>query len=152
MAQLPGPGSAAVTHLDGTVVDAAHPAHGGEKLVMYAVGLGATNPPVKTGAASPAAPALANAFGLSFYPFPNLPPWVGFNPNNQIPPLPVPTPLFAGLVPGLVGVYQINFILPPSGTGLLPCDQSTGVLSNLTVTLIGHTSFDGAAICVSTTS
>jgi uncharacterized protein (TIGR03437 family) len=147
LAQQPGPDSAAVTHLNGKLVTAANPAHGGEKLVMYAVGLGAANPPVKSGAASPT-PAAVTGVGLSYYPFPNMPPWPGFNVIRQIPPLPEPVPSFVGLTPGFVGLYQVNFVLPPSGAGLVPCDESLGVFSNLTVTLIGHGSFDGAAICV----
>ncbi|HET9320672.1 MAG TPA: hypothetical protein VFO27_12885, partial [Bryobacteraceae bacterium] len=79
---------------------------------------------------------------------PNMPPSPGFNVIQQIPPLPVPAPLFVGLAPAFVGLYQVNFALPPSGAGLIPCDQSLGVVSNLTVTIIGHGSFDGAAICV----
>src|SRR6266849_6537351 len=50
MAQKPGSSGAVVTHADGTAVDAMHPAKVGEQLVMYAVGVGATKPPVATGA------------------------------------------------------------------------------------------------------
>jgi hypothetical protein len=55
-----------------------------------------------------------------------------------------------------VGLYQVNFLVPETPAGVAPCAVSSGlefnpfavVQSNLTVTLIGRVSFDGAAICV----
>src|SRR5258706_134665 len=57
-----------------------------------------------------------------------------------------------------VGLYQITLVVQSPPAGVLPCIINLGdganpfanVLSNLTVTLIGGTSFDGAQICVDT--
>jgi uncharacterized protein (TIGR03437 family) len=146
--QRASPGSAAVTHLDGTLVTAAHPAQPGEKLVMYAVGLGATNPPVKTGEASPI-PAVSIVGGLVLN--------YDYTANAQPSPGPFssgpwqPMPLFVGLAPGFVGLYLVNFQVPQLAP--LPCgvNRVYNVTSSMTVSLVGRTSFDGAAICVSAT-
>jgi uncharacterized protein (TIGR03437 family) len=155
MAQATTSATGVVAHANGTLVDPLHPAHVGEELVMYAVGLGSTNPMVATGAASPlpAVPA-AGTIVVNFDYRPNAPPapgtvWMG----EGFVPAPPP---FAGLTPGFVGLYQVNFIVPLMPAATPPCVQSVGVganpfasvLSNLTVTVVGRTSFDGAAICV----
>jgi hypothetical protein len=123
---------------------------------MYAVGLGATNPPVATGASSPMPPASATGgFMLNFDFQPNAPPTPGMMLINKWLVAP-PGPVFVGLTPNFVGLYQINFVVQSPPAGLLPCARSlaiganpfASVLSNLTVTLIGRTSFDGAQICV----
>jgi uncharacterized protein (TIGR03437 family) len=156
MAPGAGAGSAVVTHADGTAVDALHPAQAGEQVVMYAVGLGATIPPVKTGTASPLPPAQAGVvFTLNFDYRPNATPSPAFEFSTGDP-APIPSPAFVGLTPGFVGLYQINFRVPAPPAGVAPCVASLGfganpfanVLSNLTVTLTGRISFDGAAICV----
>jgi uncharacterized protein (TIGR03437 family) len=104
-------------HPDLSLVSATNPAAPGEFLVIYLAGLGKTDNPVVSGEATRASP-LAR---------------------------PLDTPVlrlggqragifFAGLTPGLVGLYQINFQVPentPSGTHQLVVEQS-GVLSNLT--------------------
>jgi uncharacterized protein (TIGR03437 family) len=77
-------------------INAANPATPGETLTGYAVGLGATNPPVATGAtpavAAPTTATVTLALGSESFPT-----------------------LFAGLTqPGL---YQINFTLPKDVTG-----------------------------------
>ncbi|HXI42350.1 MAG TPA: hypothetical protein VNH83_20370 [Bryobacteraceae bacterium] len=158
MAQKVGSSGAVVTHADGTAVDALHPARVGEQLVMYAVGVGATNPAVATGAPSPMPPAPASGgFMLNFDFQPNAPPTPGVMLINKWFVAP-PGPVFVGLTPNFVGLYQINFVVQSPPPGLLPCVRSLGfganpfanVLSNLTVTLIGRTSFDGAQICVDT--
>src|SRR5690242_18995704 len=122
---------------------------------MYAVGLGApANGSVKTGTGSTAPPIPSGAVDLNF----------DYRPNAQqqpsrsiIAPSFIPaSPVFVGLTPGFVGLYQINFLVPPAPTALLPCVLSLGlgadpfahVLTNLTVTVVGATSFDGARICV----
>lgn len=133
-------GGPMVTHANGTLVSTTAPATAGEELVMYFVGLGTTNPAVPTGAASPRVAALtADQFLIGF----------DFRPN-AVPTRPLPgsaSPIFSGLTPRGVGLYQVNFVVPPVPAGTATCTQ-TG--SNLTVTVAGITSFDGAAICVAT--
>jgi hypothetical protein len=140
MAQ-PNSGGAIVTHADGTLVSTSKPAQPGEELVMYAVGLGATNPPVKTGAASPAPPAAAaGTFVLNFDYRQNARPM----PPIVSPFFSSPSPVFVGLTPGFAGLYQINFVVPRTPNPVAPCTTSA---NNLTVTIAGA-SFDGVAICV----
>jgi uncharacterized protein (TIGR03437 family) len=136
-----------LTHADGTLVSNANPAAGGEELIAYAVGLGATNPPIPTvqPATQPTPTAATFRMGFDFR-------------ADAVPSAPSfsapATPLFTGLTPGYPGLYQINFVVPPVPAGLLPCPapgQSLGpglVNTNLTVNVGGSTSFDGAEICV----
>ena len=81
---------------DGSLVSASSPAHPNETLVMYALGMGATNPPIDAGTVSPGPPGLAQAA---------VQPVVTVGGQNA----PVS---FAGLSPGFVGLYQINFMVP----------------------------------------
>lgn len=83
---------------DGSVVSSTSPARGGEYLIAYLAGMGDTNVTVPSGTASPSAP-LAQ---------PQDPPVLTINGS----PYPI---AFAGLTPGLVGLYQMNFQVP---TGL----------------------------------
>jgi uncharacterized protein (TIGR03437 family) len=56
-----------VTHADGTLVSVDAPAKPGEALVVYAVGLGLTNPAVATGQRTPApAPVVADNIFIQF--------------------------------------------------------------------------------------
>jgi uncharacterized protein (TIGR03437 family) len=127
-----------VFHADGTSVRL-QPARPGEELVMYALGLGKTTPTAQTGQASP--PAATVPVQLRFDFTPDARPKLTFSPpqNNFL--------RFAGLSPGSVGLYQVNFKVPrpPPGTPFCPV---AGASSNLTVTITGEASFDGAAICV----
>jgi uncharacterized protein (TIGR03437 family) len=145
-----------VTHSDGTPVSMDAPARSGETIVIYALGLGATSPAVKTGAASPASPAaVALPIHLQFDFRPNAGPSRPYlNPLSSVA---VPAPAFAGLTPGQVGLYQINVTIPNTipavdrcGTTCAPtkCTVYNTVQSNLTIEVGGNTSFDGAAICV----
>lgn len=86
-----------------TPADATHPAKAGETLETYGTGLGQTNPMVAAGEPSPLSP-LA---------------WAVVTPQVTIGGQPAQTP-FAGLVPGLAGVYQINVVVP---AGLAPGQQ-----------------------------
>jgi uncharacterized protein (TIGR03437 family) len=88
-------GTLIAQHIDGTLVTNDAPAKAGEYLVAYLAGLGDTNATPASGAASPGSP-LAQ---------PMDPPVLTING--------APSPLlFAGLTPGLVGLYQMNFQVP----------------------------------------
>jgi uncharacterized protein (TIGR03437 family) len=148
-AGLPCPST--VTHADGSPVTAKNPAKPGELLVAYGVGLGQTNPPLATGKLVTAAAPTQTTFGLDF----------NFRSNAlATKPLPgAPQPLYAGATPGFVGLYQINFIVPPAPAGTPPCVDASAVplgsnvvYSNLTVSVGGAFSFDGARICVAVPS
>ncbi len=138
-----------IAHADGSLVSATNPAKAGEEIVAYTVGLGQTNPPSVTGQiVTKSAPTLTT-FTLDY----------NYHPNALASrPLPNgPTPIFAGTTPGYVGLYQVNFVVPPVPAGTPPCVDtrslpagSNVVQSNLTVSVGGQFSFDGARICVAT--
>ncbi len=87
---------AAVFHGNtGIAVDATHPATVGEVLVMYASGLGPTNPTVPAGSAAPANPPATTV---------NQPTVTIGSAQASV--------QFSGLAPGFVGLYQVNFVLP----------------------------------------
>jgi uncharacterized protein (TIGR03437 family) len=137
-----------VTHADGTAVSPNSQVRPGETVVIYATGLGQTNPPATTGAAlSNPAPIVGNlAVQLNYYPNagPARPYYLGPLPPHDLP----AGPPIAFMVPGYVGLYQINVPVgrPTAGTPLC----LGGVLSNLTINVgfFGEKSFDGAPICV----
>ncbi len=143
-----------VTHADGTVISPYSPAKAGETVVVYAYGLGKTNPPVKTGAITPdSAPTVVptyNSLPVSFQ--------FDFTPNARpYQEAPYSTwrgsvrdglPEFAGLTPGFVGLYQINIKLPEKFPPVPACGGS--VTSNLMIN-IAIASSDGAPICVQPT-
>ena len=82
-------------------VDSTNPIHSGDTLVMLATGLGQTAPAAVSGAAAPADP-LENSLAV---------PTLSLGGTSlQV--------TFSGLLPGMVGVYQINAVVPdgvPSG-------------------------------------
>lgn len=136
-----------ITHPDGTPVSVSSPAVAGEELVAYATGLGQTNPPLTTGQAAAASSPTVSTFNLDF----------DYRPDALATrPLPTaPVPLFTGATQGYIGLYQINFIVPPPPVGLQPCTSFgiasgilEGVYSNLTISVGSFFSFDGAGICV----
>jgi uncharacterized protein (TIGR03437 family) len=88
----------------GVVADMDHPATSGETLEIYGLGLGVTDPMVEAGIASPVSP-LARARII-----PQLE--IGGKPASIT---------FAGLTPGLAGVYQVNAAVP---SGLTPGIQT----------------------------
>jgi len=85
---------------DGSVNTSVKPVKAGEVLTIYAIGFGATNPAVPTGAPAPGAEPLARvtpnvslAFGTGF---------------GKV----VADPFFAGLTPTYAGLYQLNVFVP----------------------------------------
>ena len=94
-----GDGSFAIPRTNGV---SSRPARAGETVVIYALGLGATTPAVASGVGAPASPlgVTSAAYRVQFgTPGP-------FGGGVQV------TPLFAGLTPNLVGLYQINVTIP----------------------------------------
>jgi uncharacterized protein (TIGR03437 family) len=144
-----------VTHADGALVTASKPAKAGEELTAWTTGLGATNPPATTGQASTKPLPTAQTLGISFNYTVNA---LATKPRPPFVSAPTPAPVYSGLAPGFVGLYQINFVVPAAPpNGIAQCAPpgtyaagSNAVLSNLTVSFGGGYSFDGAGICVVT--
>jgi uncharacterized protein (TIGR03437 family) len=78
------------------LVDASHPAAPGEILTIYLAGMGATTPAVQSALPAPSAEPFARV---------SVPPVVTVDGQDAM-------ILFAGLTPGGVGLYQINFQVP----------------------------------------
>jgi hypothetical protein len=138
-----------VRHQDGSLVHEFNPAKPGETLSMWAVGLGYGLGP-KAGEPSPegiTSPGLGIRFDFGYMVPPKRPLFV----SGQVP---TEGLLWAGLVPGQVGVSQINFRVPSEIPADLPACQG-GLGGNLTVSIgyniwwAGRDEFyDGASICV----
>ncbi|HME06320.1 MAG TPA: hypothetical protein VKG25_04685, partial [Bryobacteraceae bacterium] len=105
-------------HSDYSYVDANHPARPGEVLTIYLAGMGATNPAVASGQPSPSTEPLGRV---------TIAPTVLVDSQNA-------GVQFAGLTPGAVGLYQINFTVPlNSASGMLNLVvMQNGVSSNTT--------------------
>jgi uncharacterized protein (TIGR03437 family) len=116
-------GTLVAQHSDYSLVTQDNPAKPGESLIMYLVGMGATDQTVPSGTAAPGDP-LANA---------SVQPQITIDGQNaQI--------IFAGLTPGGVGLYQINFVVPPNvPTGNLDVVITQGgVTANQTKLVVGQ--------------
>jgi uncharacterized protein (TIGR03437 family) len=93
---------------------------GSDAVVIYAPGLGQTSPPAVEGQAALAThvnPLPTVVFGESLLP--------GSDVNAS--------PQYGGLTPGLVGLYQINVLVPgtsPLGNAVPVCVNQNGVVSN----------------------
>jgi uncharacterized protein (TIGR03437 family) len=105
-------------HSDFTLVDSGHPAKPGEFLIMYLTAMGPTNPSVPTGAAAPVSEPLARV---------TLQPTVTVDGQSA-------SLAYAGLTPGSVGLYQINFQVPQNANSgdLNVVVAQGGVMSNTT--------------------
>ena len=136
-----------VARADGSRVTSQAPARPGDEVQIYAVGLGGTSGP--DGDAVPS-PRSVSILGISFDARPNA------LPSRPSATTVLSQPVFAGLIPGYVGLYQINVIVPDPGPGAQPCNPDfrgpTRIDTNLTINIIGRNSFDGAAICVQPSS
>jgi uncharacterized protein (TIGR03437 family) len=90
-----GQGNVAAYDASGALVTASNPMSPGDAMIVYANGLGPTNPVVPTGSVSPSSPIAGTTAA----------------PTVTVAGMPA-TILFSGLTPGSVGRYQINFIFP----------------------------------------
>jgi len=141
-----GPFPPAITHADGSTVTPANPAHPGETVSVWAVGLGLpSSGTIATGSANPNPP-LTTTVSVDFDFRSNAGPSMPSTTNSggsHVPAIKIP----AYFAPGFVGLYQINVTIPAPPVQLESCG---GVFqSNLTVNLGGTASYDGAGICVS---
>jgi uncharacterized protein (TIGR03437 family) len=143
-----------VVHSNGALVTGNSNAEPGEIVSIYATGLGSTYPIVASGAPSPAPPAVAGGMGsLNGVYGVNLGPAPSFTRCQSCFPPSYTGPDFVGLAPGYVGLYQINFQIPPAPLEKILCGTDFQVvLSNFTITISGFDSFDGAGLCVDTSS
>lgn len=138
-----------VRHQDGSIVDVSRPAVPGEELTVDLFGAGATVPPVPAGQLTPEGVFPAKGkIDLLF----------DFQPNAagracRDPAFCSGTPAQAVLRPGRVGLYELRFKVPRPPGRIPDCSPTApgfhGVASNLTVTLLGATSYAAAPICVS---
>ena len=86
---------AAVVDARFNLIGSQNPAKPGDTVVVFAAGLGGTNPPVEAGSVSPASPLAEVANPITAT--------VGGKASHIY---------YAGLAPGLVGLYQINLTIP----------------------------------------
>jgi len=102
----------------------------GDTLVMYAIGVGPTNPAVASGVGSPASP-LARGVGNFRVTFGFAGPFGG----NSV----EVTPFFVGLTPNFVGLYQINVTIPaetPRGDNVaVALSGDDGVSNRVTIAI-----------------
>ncbi len=89
---------AVATHADGSVIRPSAPAKPGEVVVLYATGLGQTNPPMAYCELPTSAARLERMADFQF-----LVDGVAIDPHAV---------LYAGVAPGFAGLYQINATLP----------------------------------------
>ncbi len=102
-----GAGDGVILHADNTLVTTAKPARAGETVVIYATGLGLTNPSFATGAA-------ANQMNTTVLPV-----------TVTIGGKPAPV-TYSGLSQGWVGLYQVNATVPSGLTGSQPVTIAEG--------------------------
>lgn len=90
-----GSGAGVVTDATGALISESNPARAGDVVIVYATGLGTTKPRVASGQASPSSPPAQTVSAVTAY--------IGGQRAGVE---------FAGLTPGLVGLYQVNVRIP----------------------------------------
>jgi uncharacterized protein (TIGR03437 family) len=116
------PGILVITKADYTVPSAANPAHAGDALIIWSIGMGPTSPSVATGQPAPSGP-FAQLIDTAT---------VGFGVGLSTVPA-TATPFFAGLAAPYAGLYQINVLVPqnsPTGAINVAVSFADGTLSN----------------------
>ena len=115
----------AVHQHSNSLVTADHPAVVGEIITLYMTGLGPVTGAVQTGVPAPLKPLerVVNPFTCTVG-------FAGFSPGEFVVNAPV---LFAGLAPGLVGVYVMNVQVPPVPSGANPDTASLSCSPPLSV-------------------
>jgi uncharacterized protein (TIGR03437 family) len=94
-----------------------HPAHIGDTLTLFGIGMGPTNPASATGVGPTAAASLTSTPTVFFGYFISVP----------------ATPLYAGVTPGFAGLYQVNVTIPdgvPTGNVDVRLMFPDGTVSN----------------------
>lgn len=99
-----GTGAGAILHSNYALVTSSSPAMPGETVEMFMNGLGPVTPQVADGAAAPSSPLSESVEAANTVVF--LEDAEDFAQANVA---------FAGLAPGLAGLYQVNFTVPSSG-------------------------------------
>jgi uncharacterized protein (TIGR03437 family) len=93
-----GAGMIASTHADGSVITKDHPAHPGETVVVYGTGLGRTRPELQTGTIEMVAAQILLLSELSVQ-------VAGTALDSR-------SIQYAGITPGVPGLYQVSLVLP----------------------------------------
>ncbi len=113
-------GSAIAQHGNGTLITSSSPALPGEAIAIYLAGMGPTNVMVPSGQPTP-----TTQLDLV-----STQPTITVGGQNA-------TVTFAGLVPGGIGLYQINFVVPPGlSAGTLPLTVTQNSVAANTAQLI----------------
>jgi uncharacterized protein (TIGR03437 family) len=134
---------ASVFHADGSPVSISTPARVGETLVVYGYGFGKPERVLRTGEIAREAnpvPVRGQLFFSALLPTRSDGPTVGREQpfGDYI--------SYFGVTPNTVGIYQMNFIVPPVSEGIRRCDATTP--ANLSVTFTEGVSRNNFAFCI----
>ncbi len=115
-----GQGNVLASHADGAAVSNSSPANAGEVIAIFGIGMG------------PTVYHRAHRFRLTLYAYCFYYDRRANNDSRQS----TGGLFFAGLAPGKVGVYQLNFVMPPDiTTGVQPINVTIGGVSSNILTL-----------------
>lgn len=111
-----GLGDGAILHPDFSLVSSSSPAKSGEAIAIFLTGLGAVNQNVTAGSPAPNTTSLVNPIDVAI---------------NGV----AAKVLFAGLAPGLGGLYQVNVTVPAGVHGDVTLEISTADGDNIQATI-----------------